>query len=115
MWKVWVLASRPHTLTASLSPGVVGYAIASSTIDYHSSVSLFLIFLRWFFFCVLIQLATNLHNDYADFIKGADTVERVGQARATQKGWLLSISNSWCLHRMLSDSPFHWHSPFTLG
>jgi 1,4-dihydroxy-2-naphthoate polyprenyltransferase len=88
MWKVWVLASRPHTLTASLSPCIVGYAIASSTIDYHSSVSLFLIFLRWFFFCVLIQLATNLHNDYADFIKGADTVERVGQARATQKGWL---------------------------
>ena len=37
---------------------------------------------------MLIQLGTNLHNDYADYIKGADTDKRVGQARATQKGWL---------------------------
>jgi len=36
----------------------------------------------------LIQLATNLHNDYADFVKGADDERRVGQARATAKGWL---------------------------
>jgi 1,4-dihydroxy-2-naphthoate octaprenyltransferase len=36
----------------------------------------------------LIQLGTNLHNDYADFVMGAETDQRVGQARATQKGWL---------------------------
>jgi 1,4-dihydroxy-2-naphthoate octaprenyltransferase len=84
MWRVWVLASRPHTLTASLSPCIVGYAVAATLTDK----PLFLVFLRWFLFCVLIQLATNLHNDYADFVKGADTPERVGQARATQKGWL---------------------------
>jgi 1,4-dihydroxy-2-naphthoate octaprenyltransferase len=35
-----------------------------------------------------MQLGTNLHNDYADFVKGADNEKRVGQARATQKGWL---------------------------
>jgi len=39
-------------------------------------------------FACLIQLGTNLHNDYADFVKGADTDKRVGQARATQRGWL---------------------------
>eukprot|EP00571_Detonula_confervacea_P003402 CAMPEP_0172327020 /NCGR_PEP_ID=MMETSP1058-20130122/58323_1 /TAXON_ID=83371 /ORGANISM="Detonula confervacea, Strain CCMP 353" /LENGTH=335 /DNA_ID=CAMNT_0013043943 /DNA_START=229 /DNA_END=1236 /DNA_ORIENTATION=- len=39
-------------------------------------------------FAGLIQISTNLHNDYADFVKGADTDSRVGQARATQKGWL---------------------------
>lgn len=39
-------------------------------------------------FAFLIQIGTNLHNDYADFVKGADTDKRVGQARATQKGWL---------------------------
>ena len=37
---------------------------------------------------MLIQIGTNLHNDYADCVKGADTDARVGQARATQKGWL---------------------------
>ena len=48
-----------------------------------------------------IQLATNLHNDYADFVKGADTESRVGQARATQKGWLspfaTAAGSSFCL------------------
>jgi len=39
-------------------------------------------------FAVFIQIGTNFHNDYSDFIKGADTEKRVGQARATQKGWL---------------------------
>lgn len=37
---------------------------------------------------MLMQLGCNLHNDYADFVKGADDEKRVGQARATQKGWL---------------------------
>jgi len=44
--------------------------------------------IQWAAFCMLMQLGTNLHNDYADFVKGADTEQRVGQARATQKGWL---------------------------
>jgi 1,4-dihydroxy-2-naphthoate octaprenyltransferase len=88
MWKVWVLASRPHTLTASLSPCIVGYAVAATMVSSMTSISLLSLSFRWFLFCVLIQLATNLHNDYADFVKGADTKERVGQARATQKGWL---------------------------
>ena len=85
MWKVWILASRPHTLTASIAPVLVGHSCAAT-----SSNTFFLqtITLSWLFFCILIQLGTNLHNDYADFVMGADTCKRVGQARATQKGWL---------------------------
>jgi 1,4-dihydroxy-2-naphthoate polyprenyltransferase len=44
--------------------------------------------IQWTAFCVLMQLGTNLHNDYADFVLGADDDKRVGQPRATQKGWL---------------------------
>lgn len=45
--------------------------------------------MEWSFFCILMQLGCNLHNDYADFIKGADVdSKRVGQPRATAKGWL---------------------------
>mmetsp|Transcript_11300 Transcript_11300/g.16092 ORF Transcript_11300/g.16092 Transcript_11300/m.16092 type:complete len:339 (+) Transcript_11300:109-1125(+) len=97
MWRVWFIASRPHTLTASLSPCLVGYAVGNSLIPSLSSMSslssteipsTFNIFVQWFSFCICIQLATNLHNDYADFVRGADTDQRVGQARATQKGWL---------------------------
>jgi 1,4-dihydroxy-2-naphthoate octaprenyltransferase len=35
-----------------------------------------------------IQVGTNLFNDYADFVKGADSQGRLGPARAAQQGWL---------------------------
>ena len=86
--KVWVLASRPHTLIA---PVLVGAALTS----YHHAKEMVVgdnnivaLSVAWGAFACLIQLGTNLHNDYADFVKGADNEKRVGQARATQKGWL---------------------------
>lgn len=90
--KVWVLASRPHTLTASIAPVLVGAALTS----YHHAKeemmvgdnNIVALSVAWGTFACLIQLGTNLHNDYADFVKGADNEKRVGQARATQKGWL---------------------------
>jgi len=86
LWKVWISASRPHTLSASLAPCLVGYSITSTSLPYYPDLTI--VFFRWLLFCFFIQLATNLHNDYADWAKGADTDERVGQIRATQKGWL---------------------------
>lgn len=99
--KVWILASRPHTLTASVVPVIVSSAIItyhlsvspslSSAISTSTSSTLFSHYILGVLFAVfacLIQLGTNLYNDYSDFIKGADTDTRVGQARATQKGWL---------------------------
>ena len=98
LWKVWFVAARPHTLTASVAPNIVAYhlgraAVAITATDEaggedSASYSWFRLTLEWTVFCMLIQLGTNLHNDYADYIKGADTEKRVGQARATQKGWL---------------------------
>lgn len=37
-------------------------------------------------FALLIQIGTNFANDYYDFIKGADTVARVGPRRAVAAG-----------------------------
>mmetsp|Transcript_52752 Transcript_52752/g.98032 ORF Transcript_52752/g.98032 Transcript_52752/m.98032 type:complete len:334 (-) Transcript_52752:61-1062(-) len=83
--KLWFLAIRPQTLPASLSPVAVGAAMAYS--DGNRGAVLENAFVFWLF-ALFIQIGTNLHNDYADFVKGADTHERVGQARVTQKGWL---------------------------
>lgn len=114
LWKVWWIACRPHTLTASISPVIVSYNVGFQTLfapssyrysthfgnDNLSSLKLesslsqterdyyFWLTMKWALFCILIQLGTNLHNDYSDFVQGADTDKRVGQARATQKGWL---------------------------
>jgi len=94
--KIWFEASRPHTLTASIAPVLAG---SSVTILWHTTNTTSLqeekpttttvgAVLLFAIFAGFIQIGTNLHNDYADFIKGADTDKRVGQARATQKGWL---------------------------
>ena len=121
-FQIWKLASRPHTLTASIVPVIVGYALTIRLINDNSrllvtqrfldcaidddgretcsdatsyqdtttatTTLLLPIALQFGIFACLIQISTNLHNDYADYVKGADTNDRVGQARATQKGWL---------------------------
>lgn len=77
--QIWWTAARPHTLTASLCPCIVSYAACRPPWR-----------LQWIWavFCMTVQLGTNLHNDYADAVLGADTEDRVGHARATAKGWL---------------------------
>jgi 1,4-dihydroxy-2-naphthoate octaprenyltransferase len=44
---------------------------------------------------LLIQVGCNLANDYFDFVRGADTPERLGPARATQQGWLTPGQVAW--------------------
>ncbi|KAG7354065.1 UbiA prenyltransferase family-domain containing protein [Nitzschia inconspicua] len=102
-WKVWFIAARPHTLTASVAPNIVSYS-ACLALLFENSDNISLPFLdvahlrnltfQWTAFCMLMQLGTNLHNDYADFVKGADTDKRVGQPRATQQGWLTPAQTS---------------------
>jgi 1,4-dihydroxy-2-naphthoate octaprenyltransferase len=75
-------------LTASVAPNIVAYNAGVTLIDDVDRPTFMVLTIQWTIFCMLMQLGTNLHNDYADFVKGADTEKRVGQPRATQKGWL---------------------------
>jgi 1,4-dihydroxy-2-naphthoate octaprenyltransferase len=40
-------------------------------------------------FALSVQIGTNFANDYFDFLKKADTQERIGPLRAVQQGWVL--------------------------
>lgn len=82
--KAWFLALRPKTLTAAVIPIIVGSGLAATTVSSLDSKLSWLALLSALF----IQIATNLFNDALDFEKGADTDQRFGPARATQKGWL---------------------------
>lgn len=79
--KIWLLASRPKTLAAGLTPVLIGTAMAAAADAFHgaSAVAAAL-------GALLIQIGTNFANDYFDFVKGTDTEERIGPKRATQAG-----------------------------
>lgn len=79
--KLWVLASRPKTLLASISPVLIGSAFA-----FRESKFTFWIFLCTMLFGIFIQVGTNLANDYFDAQKGADNKNRKGPVRVTQAG-----------------------------
>ena len=79
--KPWLLAARPKTLPAAMSPVLVGTALA-----YDAGGFRLLPALICFLFALLIQIATNFANDYFDFKKGADTEDRIGPTRAVAAG-----------------------------
>lgn len=80
----WWLALRPKTLSISLTPVMVGVSLAwAETGQFHGVIALATLTT-----VLLIQIATNLHNDAKDFERGADSPERIGPARASAKGWL---------------------------
>src|SRR3990167_3213590 len=79
--KNWILASRPKTLPAGIAPVLMGTIMAFG--DGIGDVVTALVCLLT---ALLLQIGTNLANDYYDFKKGADTQERVGPTRVTQSG-----------------------------
>ncbi|MBM7643903.1 1,4-dihydroxy-2-naphthoate octaprenyltransferase [Scopulibacillus daqui] len=72
-WKKWWHMLRPHTLNASFVPVTLGTAIALPVSGFR--ISLFIAMLAA---SMLIQIATNLFNEYFDFKRGLDTEESVG-------------------------------------
>lgn len=81
--KIWLDSCRPKTLPASIAPVMIGAAMAYDIFRIDM-----LILALTFAAAILIQIGTNLANDYYDFIKGADTSKRQGPVRATQAGFV---------------------------
>jgi len=80
-FRIWSMAIRPQTLPASIVPVIIGFAIAVKKQLYHIPTALITLFTA-----ILIQVLTNLINDYSDFKKGADDEKRLGPTRVTQAG-----------------------------
>ena len=80
----WLLACRPKTLSVSLSPVLVGSAIAWRD----TGALLWLPLLATALGAAFIQIGTNLFNDVGDFLRGTDTPGRLGPKRAAAEGWL---------------------------
>ncbi len=81
MGTVWMEAARPRTLPAAVAP-----VIAASALAWQDGVFVAPAAVACLLFALLVQIGTNFANDYFDFIKGADTAERVGPRRAVAAG-----------------------------
>ena len=75
------MACRPRTLTAAVAPVAAGTGLA----HMHGGFAL-LPALAALAGAMLIQVGTNLANDYYDYQKGGDDVGRLGPVRVTQAG-----------------------------
>jgi 1,4-dihydroxy-2-naphthoate octaprenyltransferase len=90
----WVMAARPRTLILSVTPVMVGAALAwAAERQLH-----WLAILAALIASACIQLGTNLHNDAADSRRGGDGPDRIGPPRATASGLLdgLAVSRAAC-------------------
>ena len=81
--KAWILASRLRTLPLSLSGIIIAAAIAIESGFFVASVFSWSLVIT-----VLLQVLSNVANDYGDGIKGTDNEFRIGPKRAMQSGLL---------------------------
>ena len=80
-FKIWLSAARPRTLPAAIAPVLAGSALAWREGAFKAPAAL-----ACLGFALLVQIGANFANDYYDFVKGADTAERVGPRRAVASG-----------------------------
>jgi 1,4-dihydroxy-2-naphthoate octaprenyltransferase len=79
--KSWISAFRLRTLPLALSNTIIGSCLAAADDKF-----------RWSVFglaaltTVLLQIMSNMANDYGDFVNGKDTAERIGPKRMVQSG-----------------------------
>lgn len=80
-YKAWVGAFRLRTLPLAIAGIILGAFLAASVNTHQWSITALAILTA-----ILLQLLSNLANDYGDFLKGTDNEDRVGPERALQSG-----------------------------
>ena len=85
--KTWIRAARPRTVLLSFSGVLLGTFLAISQVPEPvegPTIGLTILFCA--LTAVLLQILSNLANDYGDFKKGTDSTKRVGPQREMQSG-----------------------------
>lgn len=80
---VWLRAMRPFSFTASVTPVLVGSAVAAHDQRFHPAL-----FLVTLVASVAIHAATNMVNDYYDHVRGVDDLKSIGPSGVIQDGLL---------------------------
>jgi len=81
LFKIWIMAFRPKTLSASFAPVFIATAMAFGDGVQHFPTAIICLLAA-----ITIQIGTNLANDYFDYKKGTDNEHRIGPTRVSQAG-----------------------------
>lgn len=79
--QIWLDAARPKTLPLALVSILTGSVLAYAAGQFSLPISLMA-----FITATLLQILSNLANDYGDAVKGTDNEKRLGPLRALQSG-----------------------------
>ena len=79
--EVWLAAMRPRTLPLAVASIVMGSALAAAWQPFSWPVAILCVLTA-----VLLQILSNLANDFGDSQHGADHAQREGPKRAVQSG-----------------------------
>lgn len=82
-WRAWRQALRLPSFSATLSPVLIGTALAWAMGNHHPLLSLLMV-------CAVLacQAGANLANDFFDHQHGVDTLDRPGSSKVIQQGLL---------------------------
>ncbi|MGL5585152.1 MAG: 1,4-dihydroxy-2-naphthoate polyprenyltransferase [Plesiomonas sp.] len=83
---IWLEATRPRTLPLALASIVTGAAVAMWQGRFQATITVLALLTA-----TLLQILSNLANDYGDAVKGTDK-DRVGPRRAVQSGLISAQS-----------------------
>lgn len=90
MIRYWILAARPKTLTAALTPVVCASALAYAEGRFRAVPAVLCCL-----FAAFMQVAANFINDLFDFRRGTDRPDRLGPERACAQGWISPRAMAW--------------------
>jgi 1,4-dihydroxy-2-naphthoate octaprenyltransferase len=79
--KAWIIAARLRTLPLAVACIAMGALLAAYRGFFDWKIFSLLLLTT-----LLLQILSNLANDYGDFVNGADSQERKGPARMVQSG-----------------------------
>lgn len=97
--KIWLSAFRLRTLPLATASIIMGSFLAASENSFQWDIATLC-----FITAILLQILSNLANDYGDTLHGADSQHREGPQRATQTGKIskAAMRNALLLFILLS-------------
>ena len=79
--QAWLESLRPKTLPLAWAAIIVGTALSWWQGHFNAGVAVLALITA-----SLLQILSNLANDYGDAVKGSDKPDRIGPLRGMQKG-----------------------------